>query len=907
MTFVSSILNLRTIYRRLCSFVWIIAITFNFLPSLSGQAADSRLAEVKTPSATVIYVNHAASGDNNGSTWADAFTQIQPALNAAGAGKEIWVAQGVYTPTLRTDPMDPRSVAFTLVNDVAMYGGFSGVGSETSLDERDLENYATILDADLNGDDVGFSNNTENSYHVIVGNSTHTRSTRLDGFVIRGGNADGSGGSTSQGGGIYNDGGNPTLANLVVQNNLAEFGGGFYNRAEIDNQNIGNPLLIDVKFIGNDANYGGGMHNIYGAPALYGVHFLGNDAEVNGGGFRSQQGDPIFMNCVFSDNEAGDRGGGIHNSISDAFITNTTFYKNTASDGGSGIYNQQSNLEINNSIFWDNGLDPVVDGTGSVSTIHQSLIEGGCPLEGEESCTGAILTSNPNFRDPDGLDDNPETADYDLRLKHSSQAIDAGDNSKVLLDEDDLDEDSNTTERIPYDADQRPRFVNIPFVTDYGIGTPPVVDLGAYETRVIYVDDDTSGSDNGTSWGDAYRNLNNALEIAVYGDDVWVARGTYKPEHRMDPNDARSVTFLVPRGVKVYGHFGGSETSPTQRTFYQFSESVLSGDLNGNDNGFENNEENAYSVVTIQYADEVTVLDGFLIRNGNADECTNCFFPFYRFQFPQVEQDYDSGGGLLNKLGSPYLVNLTFFENYAIQGGGVYTDFGDPKFINCSWFGNRANFGAGIRNHNSNSKIWNAVFSGNTAQNGGAMYNSYSSPEVKNVTFTNNNAVQDVPGGDGVLNDLNSSFSVTNSIFWNNGSDQIVNSTADDSADVRYSIIQDGCPDRTSCDAVKFLDPAFIDANGTDNQIGTLDDDLQLGGSSPGIDAAENSSVEADLMDLDGDGNTSEQLPLDLLYSNRFYDVDTVSDTGAGTAPIVDMGAYEAQDHGYGYLPMILK
>jgi hypothetical protein len=60
------------------------------------------------------------------------------------------------------------------------------------------------------------------------------------------------------------------------------------------------------------------------------------------------------------------------------------------------------------------------------------------------------------------------------------------------------------------------------------------------------------------------------------------------------------------------------------------------------------------------------------------------------------------------------------------------------------------------------------------------------------------------------------------------------------------------------------------------------------------------------VIDLDGDGNTGEQLPLDLLYSNRFYDVDTVSDTGAGTAPIVDMGAYEAQNQSFGYLPLVM-
>ena len=48
-----------------------------------------------------------------------------------------------------------------------------------------------------------------------------------------------------------------------------------------------------------------------------------------------------------------------------------------------------------------------------------------------------------------------------------------------------------------------------------------------------------------------------------------------------------------------------------------------------------------------------------------------------------------------------------------------------------------------------------------------------------------------------------------------------------------------------------------------------------------------------DAYDLDGDGNTSEPTPIDLDGLPRFVDVPGVPDTGAGTPPIVDMGAYE--------------
>ena len=46
--------------------------------------------------------------------------------------------------------------------------------------------------------------------------------------------------------------------------------------------------------------------------------------------------------------------------------------------------------------------------------------------------------------------------------------------------------------------------------------------------------------------------------------------------------------------------------------------------------------------------------------------------------------------------------------------------------------------------------------------------------------------------------------------------------------------------------------------------------------------------------DLDDDGNTTEPLPLDLAGNARFLDVAGSADTGNGTPPVVDMGAYEA-------------
>jgi hypothetical protein len=80
--------------------------------------------------ASVIFVNAAATGANDGTSWADAFTTLPSALSAAVATDEIWVAQAIYRPTSTSD----RTVSFALKNGVAVYGGFDG--TETLRTER---------------------------------------------------------------------------------------------------------------------------------------------------------------------------------------------------------------------------------------------------------------------------------------------------------------------------------------------------------------------------------------------------------------------------------------------------------------------------------------------------------------------------------------------------------------------------------------------------------------------------------------------------------------------------------------------------------------------------------------------------------------------------------------------------
>jgi hypothetical protein len=64
--------------------------------------------------------------------------------------------------------------------------------------------------------------------------------------------------------------------------------------------------------------------------------------------------------------------------------------------------------------------------------------------------------------------------------------------------------------------------------------------------------------------------------------------------------------------------------------------------------------------------------------------------------------------------------------------------------------------------------------------------------------------------------------------------------------------------------------------------------DLRLQSNSPAVDTGDTAALPSDVLDLDGDGNTSETLPVDGSLLPRVVDA-----LGGGAK--VDMGAYERQ------------
>ena len=141
-----------------------------------GLAVSPCWADASWEDGAVWYVDKAnTSGTETGKSWGQAFTEIQPAIEAAHAdgGGEVWVAKGTYDEARTLVQEDINTGALALKPGVAGYGGFSG--NEKRLDQRDWEHSMTLISGERSRDG-------ERAFHVVVG----ADKSRIDGFTMTG-------------------------------------------------------------------------------------------------------------------------------------------------------------------------------------------------------------------------------------------------------------------------------------------------------------------------------------------------------------------------------------------------------------------------------------------------------------------------------------------------------------------------------------------------------------------------------------------------------------------------------------------------------------------------------------------------------------------------------------------------
>ncbi len=268
--------------------------------------------------------------------------------------------------------------------------------------------------------------------------------------------------------------------------------------------------------------------------------------------------------------------------------------------------------------------------------------------------------------------------------------------------------------------------VNDGYNSALATATVTVEDPYNRSSGIIYVDENATGSINGTSWNDAYTDLQDALALSANCGltEIWVAQGTYKP------GTSEYDSFVIPEGVTLLGGFTGNETFPDQRD-WNAAPTILSGDINGSgvaDTG------DSHTIVTVTTPN--VTLDGLIIAYSYADDPTDN---------SQVAIGRTGGGLYINQNASFLLKNSILHDNIAFSdglngvGGAVISFTGDTKLINCLLYNNEATTAGGAVSCESGEvEIINSTLSDNTAAAGGGIHLSDGTLLVANSILSNN-------------------------------------------------------------------------------------------------------------------------------------------------------------------------
>jgi hypothetical protein len=414
------------------------------------------------------------------------------------------------------------------------------------------------------------------------------------------------------------------------------------------------------------------------------------------------------------------------------------------------------------------------------------------------------------------------------------------------------------------------------------------------QAETYYVDDDNCPGPGAGTPAEPYCSIQSGIDAAGWGDTVQVDAGTY----------LENITMKD--GVVIQG--AGAGENPELH-------SIIDGDENG-------------TVVTAIDVDSAASLDGFMITNGKAIDgggmyisnssptVSNCIFAG---NSAHLIAGVGDGGGMYNSGSNPTVTNCTFSGNVATgDGGGMYNVGSSPTVINCTFTGNTADGGGGMYNRSSFPAVTNCTFTGNSSAAwywGGGMVNDDSSPTVSGCSFLSN-AAGTVGGG--MVNSGDSAPIVANCIFHNNfAADQfgrdMANFTGSSSATVinstfknsHYSMYNVNCsptvtnsifwgagfdmiwnwgtasPVVTYCNIEQGggLYPGTGNINANPMFVDEASGDFRLQPFSPCIDAGDATAPALPATDIDGD--------------DRRIDDPTVTDTGYGSPPIVDIGADE--------------
>lgn len=347
-----------------------------------------------TVTSRVVYVNTAVvGGNNNGSSWGNAFSSLTAALTASAAGQEVWIAAGTYTPA---GPGGDRNATFQLKDNVNVYGGFNA--TQTLLTQRDPQTHVVILNGDLNGNDdnsnvaPGEATRSENSFRVVTG----ANSLILEGVTISGGN------------------GNNIAPALLLQNNMGV-------------------TLNNLKILNNTGPLGGGLFTLDSNFTLNnGVFHNNSTTGASASALNILRGSATINNVVFAGNRNTTNIGAVvvQNNPTTVVINNGTWFDNTGTNQSGGlVLDSTVTVTLRNCILWGSPIR-VNSATSTLNLIFTTIENdvAGINNNGTINNDGNTLATDPMFATPGNLNGGDQFGDANdgLQLQPGSPAANSG-------------------------------------------------------------------------------------------------------------------------------------------------------------------------------------------------------------------------------------------------------------------------------------------------------------------------------------------------------------------------------------------------------------------------------------------------------------------------------------------------
>lgn len=348
-----------------------------------------------------IYVNVNATGNNSGTSWDNAFTQLQSACNMVNGSFEdcdILVAEGTYYPSENNPDVSFGFESNNIRNCVIqLFGGYYKNGI---IWERDFNNHKTILSGDIDKNDVIQTDSTwvkngTNSKCIFIIGGTYKGKIVLNGFNFTRGyggySNDGAAiwcknsgtqiincnfynnSAASTGGAVYNISDNIYFQDSYFGRNVANEGGAIYSRCTTavinrctfykDSASDGGAIRIHCDTLKIDSgctfercksySYGGAIYAELKNIKIKGSDFKFNYSGLEGGCLKVMSLFTSIDNCKFT-NSSSFTGGAINNQSHYFELTNSKLQYDTSYNNAGAVFNYSITASIKSDTFENN-------------------------------------------------------------------------------------------------------------------------------------------------------------------------------------------------------------------------------------------------------------------------------------------------------------------------------------------------------------------------------------------------------------------------------------------------------------------------------------------------------------------------------------------------------------------------